>query len=59
MDEILLMSRNRFEAILSALSYVDHNQPVLLDHFWEVRWLIDAWNQNMAENFLALLDQCD
>ena len=31
-----LMSRNRFEAILSALSYVDHDPPVLLDHFWEV-----------------------
>ena len=48
-----LMSGNHFEAILSVLSYVDHDPPVLLDHFWEVRWLIDAWNQNIAENFLA------
>ena len=47
-----LMSRNRFEAILTTLSYVDQDPPVLLDHFWEVQWLIDAWNQNMAENFL-------
>ena len=47
-----LMSRNCFEAILSALSYVDHDRPVLLHHFWEVRQLIDAWNQNMEENFL-------
>ena len=31
-----LMSRNHFEAILSALSYVDHDPPVLLDHFWDV-----------------------
>ena len=46
------MSRNHFKAILSALSYVDHDPPVLLDHFWEVQQLIDAWNQNMAENFL-------
>ena len=47
-----LMSRNCFKAILSVLSDVDHDPPVLLDRFWEVRWLIDAWNQNMAENFL-------
>ena len=31
-----LMSRNCFEAILTALSYVHHDLPVLLDHFWEV-----------------------
>ena len=37
-----LMSRNCLEAILSARSYVDHNPPVLLDHFWEVRQLIDG-----------------
>ena len=48
-----LMSRNCFEAILTALSYVDHDPPVLLEHFWEVQWLIDAWNQNMTENFLS------
>ena len=47
-----LMSRNHFKAILRALSYVDHDPPVLLDHFWEFQQLIDAWNQNMAENFL-------
>ena len=27
-----LMSRNCFEAILTALSYVDYDPPVLLDH---------------------------
>ena len=32
-----LMSRNHFEAILTALSYVDHDLPVLLDHVWKVR----------------------
>ena len=47
-----LMSRNHFEAILIALSYVDHDLSVLLDHFWDVQQLIDAWNQNMAETFL-------
>ena len=46
------MSRNHFKAILGALSYVDHDPPVLLDHFGEVEQLIDAWNQNMAETFL-------
>ena len=29
-----LMSRNHFEAILSAFSYVDHDPPVLLDCFF-------------------------
>ena len=47
-----LMSTNCFEATLTALSYVDHDPPVLLDCFWGVQWLIDAWNQNLAENFL-------
>ena len=47
-----LMNRNCFEATLITLSYVDQDPPVVLDCFWEVRWLIDAWNQNMAENFL-------
>ena len=31
-----LIIRNCFEAILTALSYVDHDLPVLLDQFWEV-----------------------
>ena len=47
-----LMSRNHFEAILTDFSYVDHDLPVLLNCFWEVQQLIDAWNQNMADNFL-------
>ena len=42
-----LISRNHFEAILT-----DHDLPVLLECFWEVQYLIDAWNQKMAQIFL-------
>ena len=31
-----LMSRNSFEAILTTLSYVNHDLPVLVNCFWEV-----------------------
>ena len=46
------MSRNRFEEILSAISYTNKCPPQMLDKFWEIRELIDAWNDNMEEEFL-------
>ena len=45
------MSRNRFEAILNALSYSEPNPPPYKDRFWQVRTLIKAWNDNMASIF--------
>ena len=46
------MSRKRFEEILGAITYTTNNPPAMLDRFWEVRGLIDAWNSNMEENFI-------
>ena len=49
-----LMSRNCFKAILGALSYVDHDPPVLLDHFWEVQWFDCCMESKHGRKFLAL-----
>ena len=46
-----IMSRTRFEAILSAITYTNHNPPAFVDRFWEVRQLVDCWNENMNKNF--------
>ena len=44
------MSRNRFENILNNLVYNSVDPPVFRDCFWEVRWMISCWNQNMCNN---------
>lgn len=46
-----IMSRNRFESILSALQFTNLQPPTYKDRFWEVRQLIDAWNLNMTDKF--------
>ena len=46
------MSHTHFEEILSSICYTDESSPTLLDHFWEIRCLIVAWNKNMDENFI-------
>ena len=45
------MSRNRFEAILRALSFTNKNPPTYRDRFWQIRDLIKEWNENMSEVF--------
>jgi Transposase IS4 len=45
-----LMSRNRFEDILTAISYTT-NETNNEDRFWEVREMLTSWNKNMADNF--------
>jgi len=45
-----LMSRDRFDDILKALTY-NSSKPVYKDKFWEVRPMLEAWNDNMAEQF--------
>ena len=45
------MSRNCFEEILLAISYTNKCPPQMLDKFWEIRKLIDAWNDNMEAEF--------
>jgi hypothetical protein len=45
------MSRSRFDEIVRCLRYTDDMPPTYCDRFFEVRKLIDAWNENMAGNF--------
>lgn len=52
------MSRNRFEAILTALRYTKNTPPSYRDRFWEVREMIDEWNANMTANFSASWISC-
>ena len=42
------MSRKRFDAILSALSFTDATPPMYLDKFWEIRQMVEAWGLNMV-----------
>ena len=45
------MSHNQFKAILYAMSFMKDEVPLYVDKFWCVQRLIDAWNENMNENF--------
>ena len=47
------MTRYRFEAILSALTITNRKAPSYKDGFWEVRQLMEEWNDNM-EMFFSL-----
>ena len=44
-----LMSWKQLDAILCSIFYTDREKPAYRDKFWEVRQMIDAWNDNMAE----------
>ena len=46
-----LMNRSWFEDILLAIQYTDKEPPLYWDCFWEVWQMINAWNENMVENF--------
>lgn len=48
-----IMSRYRFDQILSNLRFTMDDPPAYKDPFWEIRQLIDAWNENMDEEFIA------
>ena len=56
-----IMSRRRFEEIMSNLKITDTETPTYKDVFWEVRQLLDAWNENMANvfspNWISCLDE--
>ena len=47
----LIMSRNRFDSILSALRFTNIEVPYE-DGFLQMRQLGEVWNQNMAQQFL-------
>ena len=55
------MSMRRSEAILGALSFTKRQPPVYKDRFWEVREMMDAFNNHMADIFkcgwVACLDE--
>lgn len=46
-----IMSRNRFEEILSAIRLTSFAAPVYRDPFYEVRELMEKWNKNMERVF--------
>ena len=46
------MSRYWLDSILSATKYTNNNPPAYKDRFWEVRQLLESWNNNMATNFI-------
>ena len=52
------MSRNRFENILNNLVYTSADPPAFRDPFWEVRWMLQCWNDNMAEKFIPSWINC-
>ena len=45
-----IMSRNRFDSIISALRLTNKEVPYQ-DGFFQMRQLEEAWNQNMAQKF--------
>ena len=55
------MSRSRFEKILNALTLTNVTPPSYRDPFWEIRQLVDCWNENMSRNFspswISVLDE--
>ena len=52
------MSRMCFESILKALSITLQERPAFMDHFWEVREIVKAWNSNMVEQFTPSWVSC-
>ena len=52
------MSRNRFEEILGALSFTKNTPPATVDRFWEIREIVDAWNENMDDSFVCSWISC-
>ena len=53
-----LMSKKRFDAITRELRFTDCNKPTFLDRIWEVRQMIDEWNDNMKKIFVPSWIMC-
>ena len=47
----MFMSRNRFNDIVRHLTLTDVRPPGYTDKFWEVRQMIQIWNENIDEIF--------
>ena len=52
------MTRTRFEAILSALTFTDSASPTFVGKFWEVQQMVEAWGTNMNDNFIPGYMNC-
>ena len=52
------MSRRRFETILGALQFTNVEPPSYKDRFWEVQQMLEVWNDNMTEQFVASWMSC-
>jgi hypothetical protein len=48
-----VMSRDRFDEITQNLTYTNKEPPPYKDRFWQIRDVIQAWNDNMADEFQA------
>ena len=46
------MSGNRFNDITVNLCYTDREAPSYVDKFWEIRQMVDDWNENMRNCFV-------
>jgi hypothetical protein len=46
-----IMTRRRFDTILSSLRYTNEEKPTYKDKFCRVRQVITAWNDNMSKIF--------
>ena len=47
------MSRRRFDKMLTAIRYSKSDPPPYKDRLWEVKNLIQAWNDNMNSVFVS------
>lgn len=47
----MYMSRSRYEEIIRSLTYTSNPKPQFKDKFWQIRMLVDCWNNNMASFF--------
>ena len=58
------MTWNRFENILNNMKYTSTCTPSFHDCFWEVRYMLDCWNENMGKNlsqngfFVGTMSHC-
>jgi Transposase IS4 len=49
------MSKNCFEDILSSLHFADKEPMDYIDKLYQIRDLVDAWNDNMHNSWLGKL----
>ena len=52
------MTRNRFEKIVTNITYTNHEPPAFHDRFWEIQQMVEEWNANMDINFSPSWKNC-